>query len=118
MNFLDFEQPIRELYERLEVLKGANSKENAPAQESIVLLEDQIKQRRREIYNRLTVWERIQVSRHPDRPYTLYYIETLCENLLSFLATGTLRMIRRLLGALGSIEGKTYMIIGHQKGVE
>jgi acetyl-CoA carboxylase carboxyl transferase subunit alpha len=113
MNFLDFEQPIRELYERLETLKGAR---DASDSESITLLQEQIRHRQKEIYSRLSVWERIQVSRHPDRPYTLFYIQTICEKFVELFGDRNFKDDKAIIGGFGSIGGKTYMIIGHQKG--
>jgi len=117
MNFLDFEQPIREMTERLDALKALNGEGNAEAAKQIELLQGQIKDKQREIYANLSVWERIQVSRHPDRPYTKYYIEQMCENFIEQFGDRNFKDDKAIVGGFGSIDGKTYMIIGHQKGL-
>ncbi len=115
MNFLDFEQPICELTERLKTLR-----QTADASPSVQLemesLEMQLQEKRQEVYSHLTVWQRIQVSRHPDRPYTLHYIEKMCEKFVEQSGDRNFRDDKAIVGGFGSIEGKTYMIIGHQKG--
>lgn len=115
MNFLDFEQPIRELTERLDTLQ--QTADTSPSvQLEVESLEMQLNEKRKEVYSHLTVWQRIQVSRHPDRPYTLYYIEKMCEQFVEQSGDRNFRDDRAIVGGFGSIEGKTYMIIGHQKG--
>ncbi len=115
MNFLDFEQPIRELTERLDTLQ--QTADTSPSvQLEVESLEMQLNEKRKEVYSHLTVWQRIQVSRHPDRPYTLYYIEKMCEQFVEQSGDRNFRDDRAIVGGFGSIEGKTYMIIGHQNG--
>lgn len=116
MNFLDFEKPIEELNKQLEKLKEEGGKENAAAQEKVQLLEAEIRDKQREIYSNLTVWQRIQVSRHPDRPYSLFYIEYICDKFIELFGDRNFKDDKAIVGGLGSIDGKTYMIIGHQKG--
>lgn len=115
MTFLEFEQPIRELSEQLEALKETTATD-AAAHEQIPLLEEQIKEKQKEIYSNLGVWQRIQVSRHPDRPYTKFYIEYLCDDFVEMFGDRNFKDDKAIIGGLGSIGGKTYMIIGHQKG--
>lgn len=114
MTFLDFEEPIAELYAQLEKLK-AEGKETAF--KKIIEVEEKIKEKQKKIYNNLSVWQRIQVSRHPERPYTLFYIENICENFVELFGDRNFKDDKAIIGGLGSIDGKTYMIIGHQKGV-
>ena len=114
MTFLDFEEPIAELYAQLEKLK-AEGKETAF--KKIIEVEEKIKEKQKKIYNNLSVWQRIQVSRHPERPYTLFYIENICENFVELFGDRNFKDDKAIIGGFGSINGKTYMIIGHQKGV-
>lgn len=114
MTFLDFEEPIAELYAQLEKL-NAEGKETA--YKKIIEVEEKIKEKQKKIYNNLSVWQRIQVSRHPERPYTLFYIENICENFVELFGDRNFKDDKAIIGGLGSIDGKTYMIIGHQKGV-
>ncbi len=114
MTFLDFEEPIADLYAQLEKLK-AEGKETAF--KKIIEVEEKIKEKQKKIYNNLSVWQRIQVSRHPERPYTLFYIESICEKFVELFGDRNFKDDKAIIGGLGSIDGKTYMIIGHQKGV-
>lgn len=117
MNFLDFEQPIKELCEQLEKLKQKNvSDRSEEVSLQITELESKITAKRKEIYANLTVWQRIQVSRHPDRPYSLFYIQRICKDFVEQAGDRNFRDDKAIVGGFGSIDGKTYMLIGHQKG--
>lgn len=116
MTFLDFEEPIADLFAQLEKLKADSSGKDSVAKK-IADLEVKINDKRKKIYSNLSVWQRIQVSRHPDRPYTLYYIESIFENFVELFGDRNFKDDKAIVGGLGSINGKTYMIIGHQKGV-
>lgn len=117
MNFLDFEQPVKELCEQLEKLKQKNISDS-PEEISLQIaeLENKITAKRKEIYANLTVWQRIQVSRHPDRPYSLFYIQQMCKDFVEQAGDRNFRDDKAIVGGFGSIDGKTYMLIGHQKG--
>src|SRR4051812_14500866 len=117
MTFLDFEKPIEELIIQLDQLKDSGQKEHVSTQEMVLDLEEKIKQKKREIYSNLSVWQRIQVSRHPDRPYTLFYIEYLCDQFIELFGDRNFKDDKAIIGGFGSIMGKTYMLIGHQKGI-
>ncbi|MDB5282366.1 MAG: acetyl-CoA carboxylase carboxyl transferase subunit alpha [Bacteroidota bacterium] len=116
MNFLDFEQPIAQLYTQLDLLNESEGREHVTTQEKIRSLEFEIREKQREIYSNLTVWQRIQVSRHQDRPYSLFYIEYICDKFIELYGDRNFKDDKAIVGGLGSIDGKTYMIIGHQKG--
>ena len=117
MIFLDFEKPIEELYAEFERVKADGELLPDAKQEKLLALQQQIKETRIGIYSNLSVWQRIQVSRHPDRPYTLYYINTICNRFVELFGDRNYRDDKAIIGGLGDIDGKTYMIIGHQKGV-
>ncbi|MBL0309233.1 MAG: acetyl-CoA carboxylase carboxyltransferase subunit alpha [Bacteroidetes bacterium] len=117
MNYLDFEKPIEELHKRIEKLKHVGEKKASSADKKILVLEKEVLERKKEIYSTLTVWQRIQVSRHPDRPYSLFYIENICEQFIELFGDRNFKDDKAIVGGLGSIEGKTYMFIGHQKGI-
>ncbi len=114
MTFLDFEEPIKELSAELDKLKAEGAEANA---EKIAALESKLQLKRRKIYADLSVWQRIQVSRHPERPYTLYYIEQMCDKFVELFGDRNFKDDKAIVGGLGEIAGKTYMLIGHQKGV-
>lgn len=117
MNFLEFEKPIEDLYAQLDAFIESGQQEHVTTQEKIRYLEFEIKEKQKEIYSNLTVWQRIQVSRHPDRPYSLFYIEYICDQFIELFGDRNFKDDKAIVGGLGNIDGKTYMIIGHQKGV-
>jgi acetyl-CoA carboxylase carboxyl transferase subunit alpha len=116
MTFLDFEKPIEELYTQLEQLNEAGGTDSAAVQEKIRFLEIDIREKQKEVYSKLTVWQRIQVSRHPERPYSQFYIDYICDKFIELFGDRNFKDDKAIIGGLGSIDGKTYMIIGHQKG--
>jgi acetyl-CoA carboxylase carboxyl transferase subunit alpha len=116
MTFLDFEEPIKLLYEQLEHLRQSGVASDSELEKNVNDLEEKIAEKRREIYSNLTVWQRIQASRHADRPYSLYYFETICEQFIELFGDRSYKDDKSIVGGLGSMDGKTYMLIGHQKG--
>ncbi len=118
MNYLEFEKPIEELEEQLEQIKKAAEKSGVDASKTIADFEDKVKQTKIEIYNNLTPWQRVQVSRHPDRPYTLAYIEAITNgSFIELHGDRTVKDDKAMVGGFGEINGKTVMFIGQQKGV-
>jgi len=118
MNYLDFEKPIAELAEQLEKVKQVGEKSGVDISQTISEIEEKIKKARTEIYGNLTPWERVQVSRHPDRPYTLAYIDYLTNGTFMELhGDRTVKDDKAMVGGFGSIDGKTVMFIGQQKGI-
>ena len=116
MNFLDFEKPIEELFAELERVKTDEHESHTSMQQKVSELEYQIRDKQKEIYSNLTTWQRIQVSRHPDRPYSLFYIEYICNKFIELFGDRNFKDDKAIVGGLGDIDGKTYMFIGHQKG--
>lgn len=117
MTFLEFEKPIEELTLQLEQLKESGQATHVSVQDQISELECKIKEKQKEIYSNLSVWQRIQVSRHPERPYTLFYIEYITDKFVELFGDRNFKDDKAIIGGFGEIDGKTYMIIGHQKGV-
>ena len=118
MTFLDFEKPIEELFEQLEKIKQVAEKSGVDVSKTIADIEEKIFRARTEIYGNLTPWQRVQVSRHPDRPYTLAYMTALSNNTFMELhGDRTVRDDKAMIGGFGSIDGKTVMFIGQQKGI-
>ncbi len=117
MTFLEFEQPIADLYEQLEKAKQIEDKGKVDVSSTIKELEKKIKTTRKELYSNLTGWQKVQLSRHPERPYTLYYIEQICKNFIELHGDRNVKDDKAIVGGFGSIDGKTVMMIGHQKGV-
>lgn len=116
--YLDFEKPIQELEEQLEKLKQVKEKSKLKSSESIEELENKVVETRKEIYSNLTAWQKVQVSRHPERPYTLAYINALTGGeFIELHGDRTVRDDKAMIGGFGSIDGQSYMFIGQQKGI-
>ena len=114
--FLDFEKPIRELFDEIEKLKQTAEKTKVDLSDSIAKLQDQVIEKRREITQHLTSWQRVQLSRHPDRPYTLKYIEKMCSNFVELFGDRNVRDDKAMVGGFAQLDGQTVMMIGQQKG--
>ena len=114
MNFLDFEKPIEELHKQIDHLQ--NGKHLIKPKVSVEDLQVRLRDTQSEIYSRLSTWQRIQVSRHPDRPYTLSYIEKITTNFIELFGDRSFKDDKAIVGGFGEIDGETVMIIGHQKG--
>jgi acetyl-CoA carboxylase carboxyl transferase subunit alpha len=117
MTFLEFEQPIAELYGEMEKLKEIQHKGSVDMTDKIAELESKIKQTQADIYSSLTVWQRVLVSRHTERPYTLFYANTICQNFIEMHGDRNVRDDKAIVGGFASLDGETVMIIGHQKGI-
>ena len=117
MVFLDFEQPLESLYEQLETIKKLESEGDLDVTDKIKELNAHIRKKKKEIFTDLTPWQKVQLSRHPARPYTLFYIEQICKKFTELHGDRKFGDDKAIVGGLGSIDGKTVMIIGHQKGV-
>jgi acetyl-CoA carboxylase carboxyl transferase subunit alpha len=118
MNYLDFEKPIAELYEQLEAAKKLGEKSKVDVTKTLADIEKKIEATRANIYDNLTPWQRVQVSRHPDRPYTLAYIDAISDGTFMELhGDRTVGDDKAMIGGWGSIDGRTVMFIGQQKGI-
>lgn len=115
--FLDFEQPIKELYDQIEENKKLASKNSQINYDSIISkLEENILLKRKEITEHLTPWQKVQLSRHPDRPYTLEYVLKMFTNFLELHGDRNVRDDKAMIGGFAQLDGETIMVIGHQKG--
>jgi len=118
MILLDFEEKIGELQEQLDKTREIGAQSHVDVSTTIKELEDKIAETRKEIYSNLSAWQRVQVSRHPERPYTLSYIEAITEgNFIELHGDRNVKDDKAMVGGFGSIDGKTVMFIGQQKGV-
>ncbi|MCX6312885.1 MAG: acetyl-CoA carboxylase carboxyltransferase subunit alpha [Bacteroidetes bacterium] len=117
MNFLEFEKPIAELIELREKLISTAEKSQVDVSKSLVEVDEKIVSKQKEIYGNLTPWQRVQVSRHPDRPYTLDYIKALAgESFIELHGDRTVKDDKAMVGGFGMIDGQSVMFIGQQKG--
>ena len=117
MEYLDFELPIKELHDQLNKCKLIGKESNIDVAETCNQIEKKLKNTKEEIYANLTAWQRVQLSRHPSRPFTLDYIRALCGD--SFLELHGDRNVlddKAMVGGLGKIDDQSFMFIGTQKG--
>ena len=117
MTYLEFEKPIAELQEQLDRLREIGEQGKVDVNSSVAELEERVNTLRQNIYENLNSWQRVQLSRHPDRPYTLYYIENLCENFVEMHGDRAVGDDKAIVGGFGLMDGQTYMFLGQQKGV-
>jgi len=115
--FLNFEQPIKDLYEQIDQTKKlADKNTKVDYSQTIIQLQAAILDKRKEITDHLTPWQRVQLSRHPDRPYTFKYIEKMCTNFLELHGDRNVGDDKAMVGGFAQLEGETVMVIGQQKG--
>lgn len=113
---LDFEKPIIELEKKIEELKKFTQREDIDLSEEIERLTKRLEGLKREVFDNLSPWQKVQLSRHPDRPYTLDYIATIAEDFIEIHGDRHFGDDRALIGGLATIGGRKVMIMGHQKG--
>lgn len=118
MTYLDFEKPIQDLEEELLKLKDVAEKSKVDLTDKIKELEGHILDKTKDIYANLTAWQRVQVSRHPERPYTLAYIDYVTnKTFMELHGDRTVGDDKAMVGGWGEIDGQTVMLIGQQKGI-
>lgn len=116
MSLLDFEKPIAELEAKLNDMKQLAKDSDTDVQAAIKALEKKILELKKETFENLTGWQRVQLSRHPERPYTLDYIYEITSDFIELHGDRTVADDKAMVGGLGTIDGRTYMLIGQQKG--
>ncbi len=116
MNLLDFEKPIAELEGKLADMKHLTDDSDDSVKNAIQALENKITDLKKETFENLTGWQRVQLSRHPDRPYTLDYIYEITTDFIELHGDRTVGDDKAMIGGLGTIDGQTFMLIGQQKG--
>lgn len=115
--FLDFEQPIKELYDQIEEnIKLAEKNHTSDYDEINANLEKKILTKRKEITDGLTPWQKVQLSRHPDRPYTLEYIMRIFTDFIELHGDRNVKDDKAMVGGLAQLDGESVMVIGQQKG--
>lgn len=117
MQFLDFEKPLEDLYAQVEKLNEMSAKNKVDVSASIKELEATIEKTRSNIYDSLTPWQRVQLSRHPDRPYTFFYIENIFTNFTELHGDRNVGDDKAMVGGMAELDGMPVMIMGQQKGV-
>ena len=117
MEYLDFELPLKELKDQLEKCNIIGDESKVDVKDTSKKLKEKIEAKKKEIYSNVTPWQRVQLSRHPSRPYTLDYVNFITDN--NFLELHGDRNIsddKAMIGGLGKIDDQTFMFIGQQKG--
>jgi acetyl-CoA carboxylase carboxyl transferase subunit alpha len=115
--FIDFEKPIKDLLEEIQDLKHKAEKSKVDYRDVISKLEESVLEKRKEITQNLSSWQRVQLSRHPDRPYTMKYIEKMTTNFIELYGDRNVKDDKAMVGGFASLDGETVMIIGQQKGI-
>jgi len=117
MVFLEFEKPLESLYEQLEKIKQVGEEGDLDVGPMVKELETKLKNKRKEIYNNLSGWQKVQLSRHPERPYTLFYINQMCKKFIELHGDRYYKDDKAIVGGIANLDGQTVVIIGQQKGV-
>ncbi len=113
---LDFEQPIAALEGKLQEMKKLADESQVDVSEAVKALEEKIRTLKKETYANLTRWQRVQLSRHPDRPYTLDYIHGITDKFVELHGDRTVSDDKAMVGGFGEVDGRSVMFIGQQKG--
>ncbi|PCJ96939.1 MAG: acetyl-CoA carboxylase carboxyl transferase subunit alpha [Flavobacteriaceae bacterium] len=117
MEYLDFELPIKELEEQLDKCVIIGEESDVDVTETCKQIEKKLTETRKDIYKNLSAWQRVQLSRHPSRPYTMDYIHAICgDTFLELHGDRNVKDDKAMVGGLGKIGDQTYMFIGQQKG--
>jgi acetyl-CoA carboxylase carboxyl transferase subunit alpha len=116
MTLLEFEKPIAELESKLADMKQLADDSDPEVTRAVQALEHKIQELKKETFENLTGWQRVQLSRHPDRPYTLDYIYEITTDFIELHGDRHVADDKAMVGGLGTIDGQTFMLIGQQKG--
>ena len=115
-NWFDFEKDIAELYEQLEKAKATHEQGKLDMTDMVATIESKIKEAQTNVYSKLTGWQKVQISRHPERPYTLDYIEHICTDCVELFGDRQIKDDKAIVGGFAKIDGQPVMVIGQQKG--
>ncbi|NCD70583.1 acetyl-CoA carboxylase carboxyltransferase subunit alpha [Mucilaginibacter agri] len=112
----DFEKPLSDLQSQIEKIQQVEEKTKVDMSATLTELEEKFEATKKEIYSNLTGWQKVQISRHAERPYTQQYLELMCDDFIELHGDRTVGDDKAIIGGWGSIGGHTAMFIGHQKG--
>lgn len=116
MNGLDFEKPIVELEKKIQELKHFISEKKIDLSSEVKRLEEKLQYLRKDTYENLTAWQRVQIARHPQRPYTLDYINMMMSDFIELHGERSFADDKAIVGGFAKIDHEKVMVIGHQKG--
>ncbi|TZF84948.1 acetyl-CoA carboxylase carboxyltransferase subunit alpha [Pedobacter sp. BS3] len=112
----DFEKPIADLQQQIDKVKQVADKTKVDMSATLAELNGKVEEAKQQVYNNLTGWQRVQISRHPDRPQTFDYVSMMCDDFLELHGDRTVKDDKAIVGGFATIAGQSVMIIGHQKG--
>ena len=112
----DFEKPLVELAQQIEKVKQVADKTKVDMSATLTELEEKLADTQQTLYTHLTGWQKVQMSRHPERPQTLDYISMICDDFIEMHGDRTVKDDKAIIGGFATIAGQTVMVIGHQKG--
>ena len=115
-NYLDFEQPIADLETKIQELRQASDGPALNIDKEVQALQDKLRKRTAHIFRDLTPWQVSQLSRHPQRPYTLDYVKVICDEFQELAGDRAYADDQAIVGGLARIDGRPVMVIGHEKG--
>lgn len=115
--FLEFERPIKDLFDEIDRLKAHAEKTKVDNADYIAKLEDKVFETRKHVTETLTSWQKVQLSRHPDRPYTLKYIQKMSTSFVELFGDRNVKDDKAMVGGFAQLDGETVMFIGQQKGI-
>lgn len=116
--YLDFEEPLKALEEQIEQTKKIGETSEVDMSDKVAELQRKLTAKTKEVFSKLSPWQRVQLSRHPDRPYTLAYINALTDgNFMELHGDRNVKDDKAMVGGFGLLEGKSVMFIGQQKGI-
>ena len=116
MQYLEFEQPIADLEKKIQELEQLSSSSEGVLSKEVESLKIKVESLQKNIFENLTRWQRVQLARHPERPYTLDYIDRICDRFIELHGDRFHADNKAIVGGLGEVNGLTVCIIGHQKG--
>ncbi|MBT6935617.1 MAG: acetyl-CoA carboxylase carboxyltransferase subunit alpha [Cryomorphaceae bacterium] len=117
MEFLEFEVPIKEILDQIDKCKSIENESDVDITKTYNLLQKKLADAKKDVYGNLSAWQKVQLSRHPNRPYTLDYINNICgESFLELHGDRNFGDDKAMIGGLGKIDDQSYMFIGTQKG--
>lgn len=117
MEYLDFELPIKELEDQLDKCQIIGQESDVDVTATCKKIEKKLEETKKRIYKNLTAWQRVQLSRHPNRPYTMDHVRALCgDSFLELFGDRNFKDDKAMIGGLGKIGGQSFMIVGQQKG--
>lgn len=112
----DFEKPIADLQMQIEKVKQVEEKTKVDMSATVRELEEKLEETKVEVYSNMTGWQKVQMSRHPDRPQTFDYIDLICDDFIELHGDRNIKDDKAIVGGFATIGGQSVMVIGHQKG--